>query len=46
MNDRAAGLVRQLPEKELDAILISAPENRCYLSGFTGSTRIWPKTQP
>ena len=37
MNDRAAGLVSQLPEKELDAMLISTPENRRYLSGFTGS---------
>ena len=37
MKDRAAGLVSQLHEKELDAMLISAPENRRYLSGFTGS---------
>ena len=27
----------QLDEKELDGVLISAPENRRYLSGFTGS---------
>ena len=26
-----------LSEKDLDAILISYPENRLYLSGFTGS---------
>ncbi len=37
MKERAAQLAAQLPEKELDAILISAPENRRYLSGFTGS---------
>ncbi len=37
MKDRVAQLAAQLPEKELDAILISAPENRRYLSGFTGS---------
>lgn len=37
MSQRIEGLVAQLPEKELDAILISGPENRRYLSGFTGS---------
>ena len=37
MKYRIDGLLRQLPERELDAMLISAPENRCYLSGFTGS---------
>ena len=37
MKDRVTQLAAQLPEKELDAILISAPENRRYLSGFTGS---------
>ena len=37
MNDRLPRLVAQLAERELDAILISAPENRRYLSGFTGS---------
>ena len=26
-----------LPESEVDALLVSAPENRRYLSGFTGS---------
>jgi len=31
------GLVAQLEEKELDGVLISAPENRRYLSGFSGS---------
>lgn len=37
MIERAAHLAAQLPGKELDGILISAPENRRYLSGFTGS---------
>ncbi|MCH7712015.1 MAG: aminopeptidase P family protein [Chloroflexi bacterium] len=37
MKQRLDRLVERLPEKELDAILISAPENRQYLSGFTGS---------
>ena len=34
---RLTGLRRLLREQELDAILISQPENRRYLSGFTGS---------
>ena len=37
MKDRIDQLIAKLPEKDLDAILISAPENRRYLSGFTGS---------
>ena len=37
MKDRLQRLVAQLSERELDAMLISAPENRRYLSGFTGS---------
>ncbi len=37
MKERVTQLAAQLPEKELDALLISAPENRRYLSGFTGS---------
>ena len=37
MNGRAAQLAAQLSERELDAILISTPENRRYLSSFTGS---------
>ncbi len=37
MSDRKDLLLAQLPEKELDAMLISTPENRRYLSGFTGS---------
>ena len=37
MKERLNKLVERLSEKELDAILISAPENRQYLSGFTGS---------
>ena len=37
MKERATQLAAQLPAKELDAVLISNPENRRYLSGFTGS---------
>jgi len=37
MRDRMDLLIAKLPEKDLDAMLISAPENRRYLSGFTGS---------
>ncbi len=37
MNDRVQRLRRRLVEEEVEAILISAPENRRYLSGFTGS---------
>ena len=37
MTDRLGRMVERLAGKELDGILISAPENRQYLSGFTGS---------
>jgi Xaa-Pro aminopeptidase len=37
VNERIAALRKQLQEKELDAFLVSQPENRHYLSGFTGS---------
>ena len=37
MRERLERLVAQLPDRKLDALLISAPENRQYLSGFTGS---------
>jgi Xaa-Pro aminopeptidase len=37
MNTRLEQLVELLPKQKLDAILISKPENRRYLSGFTGS---------
>ena len=37
MRERMDQLVAKLPEQDLDAMLISAPENRRYLSGFTGS---------
>ena len=37
MKERVAQLTAHLPERELDAILISTPANRRYLSGFTGS---------
>jgi len=37
MKERVEGLVAQLEEKELDGVLVSAPENRRYLSGFSGS---------
>ena len=36
-NNRLQKLRRLLPEKEVDAILVSQPENRYYLSGFDGS---------
>ena len=37
MKDRLDQLLTLLPEKELDGVLISVPENRRYFSGFTGS---------
>jgi len=37
MKDRVAGLLSQLPERNLEGMLISSPENRRYLSGFSGS---------
>ena len=37
MNNRLEHLHQKLEEKKLDAILISTPENRRYVSGFTGS---------
>ena len=37
MNPRLQKLRDKLEEKGLDAILVSTPENRRYLSGFTGS---------
>ena len=37
MRDRTDQLIAKLPEKDLEAMLISTPENRQYLSGFTGS---------
>ncbi len=37
MKERVEGLVAQFPDKDLDGVLISAPENRRYLSGFSGS---------
>ena len=37
MESRLATLVAKLPEREVDAVLVSGAENRCYLSGFSGS---------
>ena len=37
MKERVEGLVSQFQENGLDGMLISAPENRRYLSGFSGS---------
>ena len=37
MKERVEGLVSQFQENELDGVLISAPDNRRYLSGFSGS---------
>jgi len=38
INNRLQRLRQKLAEKEIDAILISQPENRRYLSGFDGSS--------
>ncbi|MEE9399824.1 MAG: Xaa-Pro peptidase family protein, partial [Dehalococcoidales bacterium] len=37
ISNRLQNLRQKLAEKEVDAILISQPENRYYLSGFNGS---------
>ena len=37
MQSRLANFVAKLPEREVDAILVSGAENRRYLSGFSGS---------
>ena len=37
MQSRLSAFVAKLPEREVDAILISGAENRRYLSGFSGS---------
>lgn len=37
MNNRLLRLIEALDQRELDGMLVSAPENRRYLSGFTGS---------
>jgi len=37
MNDRLNTLQHKLQEFEVDALLITNPENRYYISGFTGS---------
>ncbi len=37
MQSRLTTFVAKLPEREVDAILISGAENRRYLSGFSGS---------
>ncbi len=38
MNQRLDKLRRRMEEQGLDAVLISQPQNRRYLSGFTGSS--------
>ena len=40
MNPRLSALRRKLAEQNLDAILITQPENQRYLSGFTGSAGV------
>jgi len=40
MTDRLARLRRTLEAQGLDALLVSQPENRRYLSGFTGSSGV------
>lgn len=37
MQSRLDAFVAKLPERELDAVLVSGAENRRYLSGFSGS---------
>lgn len=37
IKDRLSKLITLLPIKQVDAILVSQPKNRCYLSGFDGS---------
>ena len=37
MQSRLSSFVAKLPEREVDAILVSGAENRRYLSGFSGS---------
>ncbi len=37
MQSRLATFVAKLPEREVDAMLVSGAENRRYLSGFSGS---------
>ncbi len=38
MKKRVEKLIRLLAEKDIDAMLVLQPENRYYLSGFTGDT--------
>ena len=38
MKNRLQRLRRRLAEKKIDAIFISQPENRRYLSGFDGTS--------
>ena len=38
ISNRIQKLRQGLSEKEIDSIFISQPENRCYLSGFDGSS--------
>jgi len=45
MNDRLTNLREALAAQELDGILITQPENRRYLSGFTGSAGVLVVTQ-
>lgn len=40
MSNRLAHLREKLDEAELDALVVSQPENRRYLSGFTGSAGV------
>ncbi|RME48762.1 MAG: aminopeptidase P family protein [Chloroflexi bacterium] len=40
MSDRLAMLREKLAEAEIDVLIVSQPENRRYLSGFTGSAGV------
>ena len=48
MSLKLQNLRKRIEEEELDAILISSPENRRYMSGFTGSAVgcYYPATMP
>lgn len=40
MSNRLAGLREKIAEAELDALVVSQPQNRRYLSGFSGSAGV------
>lgn len=40
MSNRLTALLEKLAEADMDALIVSQPENRRYLSGFTGSAGV------